>query len=424
MTAWTEGHVALIRTHVDRVAAADAFATSGRMPALLRYLVEAELNGSGRRLSQAGIAIDVFQRDASFDPAVDSIVRVEMGRLRNKLREYYTTQGAQDAVTFSVPKGGYSLAIDVSPGAAPAGRSTAPKQELRFCATKDGTTIAYATSGAGYPLVKAANWMSHLEYDHQSPVWRHWWARLAERFQLIRYDERGCGLSDWDVADISFDAWVDDLESVVGAAAPQKFALLGMSQGVPVAVAYAARFPERVSHLILYGGPLRGALALGDPEINERMGVMRQLLKLGWAEPSHAFSRVFASLFLPGGSEDQLKWFMDLQRVTTSAANAVRFWDVCCNFDLSAIAPQVRAPTLVMHVENDAVVPFAEARYLAARIPGARLIPLQSSNHILLENEPAWGRFLDEVTEFIGRTERRAVPGGRRADDRAPRAKP
>jgi pimeloyl-ACP methyl ester carboxylesterase len=418
MTAWTAEHVALIRSQLQRVTAGSAFAASGRMPALLRHLVEAEMDGGARRLSQMSIAMDVFGRPGDFDPAVDSIVRVEMGRLRNKLREYYTTEGKGDPVTFEVPKGRYTIAIEVK--AASGGRqSQVPNQELRFCQAKDGTTIAYATSGNGYPLVKVANWLSHLEYDYQSPIWRHWWGGLAERFRLIRYDERGCGLSDWNVADISFDAWVDDLEEVANTTAPGKFALFGMSQGVPVAVAYAARYPERVSHLILYGGPLRGALTLGDPSIDERVKLLRQLLKLGWAEPSHAFSRVFASLFVPQGSEEQFKWFDDLQRVCTSADNAVRFWDVCCTLDVSAIAQQVRTPALVLHVEQDSVVPFEEARFTASRIPGARLVPLQSNNHILLENEPAFSKLLEEVSEFIGRGERRQTAGGRREADRA-----
>lgn len=419
MTAWTAEHVGQIRSQLERVAAGSAFSTSGRMPALLRHLVEAELNGAARRLSQMSIAIDVFNRDQGFDPAVDSIVRVEMGRLRNKLREYYTTEGSGDLVVFAVPKGRYALSIDVRADAAATRHALAPKQELRFCSTRDSTTIAYATSGAGYPLVKVANWLSHLEYDYQSPIWRHWWAGLAERFRVIRYDERGCGLSDWDIADISFEAWVQDLVEVVNTAAPDKFALYGMSQGVPVAVAYAARFPERVSHLILYGGPLRGALTLGDPAIDERIALLRQLLKLGWAEPSHAFSRVFASLFVPQGTEEQFKWFDDLQRVSTSADNAVRFWDVCCTLDVSEIAQQVRAPTLVLHAEQDAVVPFAEARYTASKISGAQLVPLQSSNHILLEHEPSWAKFLEEVTDFIGAGERRHVGGGRREGDHA-----
>jgi len=411
MTAWTAEHVAQIRSQLGRVASSSAFATSGRMPALLRHLVEAELNGAARRLSQLSIAIDVFNRDQKFDPSVDS--------MRNKLREYYTTEGTGASVVFAVPKGQYTLSIDIKADAAGARATPVPKQELRFCSTKDSTTIAYATSGSGYPLVKVANWLSHLEYDYQSPIWRHWWAGLAERFRLIRYDERGCGLSDWEVADISFDAWVDDLVHVADTAAPEKFALFGMSQGVPVAVAYAARFPERVSHLILYGGPLRGALTLGDPAIEERMSLMRQLFKLGWAEPTHAFSRVFASLFVPQGTEEQFKWFDDLQRVSTSATNAVKFWDVCCTLDVSEIAQQVRVPTLVLHAERDAVVPFAEARYTASKIPGARLVPLQSSNHILLEHEPSWAKFLEEVTEFVGAGERRQTGGGRREGDRA-----
>ena len=419
MTAWTAEHVGQIRAQLDRVAAGSAFVTSGRMPALLRHLVEAELNGAARRLNQASIAIDVFNRDQQFDPAVDSIVRVEMGRLRNKLREYYTTEGANDVVVFAVPKGSYALSVEIRGDSPTASRPAVPKQELRFCTTHDNATIAYATSGSGYPLVKAANWMSHLEYDHQSPVWRHWWAGLAERFSLIRYDERGCGLSDWDVADFSYEAWVRDLEQVAETAAPGRFALLGMSQGVPVAVSYAARHPERVSHLILYGGGLRGALTLGDPETEERVQLLRQLLKHGWGKPDSEFRRVFATIFLPEGSEQQFKWFDDLQRVSTSAANAVKFWDVCTRLNATDEAARVQAPTLVIHSEHDALAPFDEARFTTSRIPDARLVPLPSRNHVLLGHEPAWAQFLEVVTEFIGPGERRQVAGGRRHGDHA-----
>jgi len=403
MAAWTAEQVALIRAQLERIVAGRVIANAGRMPALLRHLIESELDGAARRLNQTGIAIDVFERGADFDPGVDSIVRVEMGRLRNKLREYYTSEGSADPVVFSIPKGRYAVAVDMRAGnSVTASRAAVPRQELRFCETDDGAVIAYATSGSGYPLLKAANWLSHLEYDYQSPVWSHWWSGLAQRFRLIRYDERGCGLSDWDVADISADAWLRDLAQVADTTTPKKFALLGMSQGVPVAVAYAARFPERVSHLILYGGPLQGALASNETENAERVALLRQLLKVGWAEPSSAFRRVFASLFFPEGSEEQFKWFDDLQRVSCSTENALRFWDVCGRLDALDCASKIRVPTLVMHAEHDALIPFAEARNTAASIPGAQLVSLPSRNHILLEHEPAWSRFLDEVSAFVG----------------------
>jgi len=401
MTAWTSEHVALIRSQLERVAASPAFANAGRMALLLRYLVDADLNGAARRLNQKNIAIDVFQRDEHFDPAVDSIVRVEMGRLRNKLREFYSTTGVRDPVVFALPKGTYRPTVEFGPEVRSSLPSATPRQELRFCATRDGTTIAYAISGSGYPLVKAANWLSHLEYDFQSPVWRHWWRGFSERFRLIRYDERGCGLSDWDAADISFDAWVQDLEQVADTAAPKRFALFGMSQGVPVAVAYAAKHPERVSHLILYGGLLSGPMANDDQERIERANVLRQLLKIGWADRNPVFRQVFASLFVPEGTDEQFKWFDDLQRVSTSAANAVRYFDVFTRMDVSRDAARVRAPTLVLHADSDALIPFSEARAIAASIPGARLVPLKSKNHVLLEHEPAWSQFLEEVSEFI-----------------------
>jgi pimeloyl-ACP methyl ester carboxylesterase len=380
--------------------ACPAFAQTQRMGALLKYLVEAELDGTATRLSQYRIAIDVLGRDERFDPAADSIVRVEMGRLRAKLLEFYATDGAQDPVVLGLPKGHYKPVVELRSQPSRAAVPAMPRQDIRYCRTHDGVSIAYATSGGGYPLVKAGNWLSHLEFDYASPVWRHWWRDLGNRYQLIRYDSRACGLSDWDVPNLSFDAWVEDLELVIETAAPDRFALCGMSQGVAVAIAYAVRHPERVSHLVLYGGFARGARKRGVQE-RERSLLMQQLIRIGWAHPHHTFRQVFASLFIPEGTSEQQRWFDELQRASMSAANAERFPEVSGEIDIVDLLGQVSVPTLVIHANDDRAVAPSQARILASGIPNAKLVMLDGCNHIILEHEPAWPRFLEEVDAFI-----------------------
>jgi pimeloyl-ACP methyl ester carboxylesterase/DNA-binding CsgD family transcriptional regulator len=279
---------------------------------------------------------------------------------------------------------------------------TNPSQQIRFCTGSDGVRIAYARTGKGSPIVKAANWLTHLEFDWTSPVWRHWLDEFSRGRTLVRYDERGCGLSDWDAVDLSFDAWVRDLEVVVDAAGLTRFALLGISQGGAVAVAYAARHPERVSHLVLYGAFARGkrARATSQEEIDE-IEMTISLAVRGWGRENPAYRQLFATLFFPEGSPEQHRWFTDVQRLSTSAENAGRLLREVSNVDVRALAPRVACPTLVLHARDDARIVFDEGRLLAALIPGARLVPLESRNHILLEGEPAWGEFVAEVRGFL-----------------------
>jgi pimeloyl-ACP methyl ester carboxylesterase len=401
MAEWGAEEERLTRAQVERMAVSPLFAQGGRMVALLRYLVDAALAGTADDLNQYRIAIDVLGRDARFDPAVDSIVRVEMGRLRSKLIEFYATEGAADAVRVGLPKGRYRPSIEIKGDIASSDSVAMPEQEIRYCQADDGTSIAYAVSGRGYPFVKAANWLSHLEFDHQSPVWRHWWRELANRYELLRYDTRGGGLSDWSPAVVSFDAWVEDLHRVVEAHGVERFALFGMSQGVSVAVAYAARYPERISHLILYGGFVRGQPKRGTAQDVERFELLQHLIRVGWGDPQHAFRQVFGALFIPDGTHEQFKWFDELQRASMSAKNAAEFAREAHQVDLRPLLSQVEAPTLVLHANRDAAVPFAESKIIAGGIKGARLKPLDSNNHILFEHEPAFPQLLQEVDAFI-----------------------
>ena len=276
------------------------------------------------------------------------------------------------------------------------------KQQIRFCTGHDGVRIAYATSGHGPPLIKAANWLSHLEFDVGSPVWSHLLIELSRQHTLIRYDERGCGLSDRDVADLSFDAWLHDLETVVDAAQVERFPLLGLSQGASIAIAYAVRHPQRVSHLILHGGYARGRLKRNPtPQQREEAEVMNRLAEIGWGQQNPAFRQFFTTQYIPGGTAEQHHWFNELERVSTSAANAARFMREFNDIDVVDLLSRVSCPTLVLHSSRDVRVPFDEGRLIAGRIPEARFVPLESENHLLLESEPAWQRWVDEVRAFL-----------------------
>jgi pimeloyl-ACP methyl ester carboxylesterase/DNA-binding CsgD family transcriptional regulator len=279
-------------------------------------------------------------------------------------------------------------------------------EKVQFCTAPDGVRIAYAIHGAGPPLVRTATWLTHLEFDWESPVWRHWLVGLAERHTLIRYDERGCGLSDRDVEDLSLDARVADLDAVIDAAGFERVALLGMSQSGPVAVAYAARHPERVSHLVLFATYARGRLMRDpSPSAREHAELMISLIRMGWAQNQPAFRRLFTTLFIPGATSEQMQWFDDLQRVTTEPETAVRIRHARNHDEVTREATQVSSPTLVLHGRDDALAPFAEGRMLATLIPGARFVSLDSPNHILLADEPAWLQFQDEVRNFLGPVE-------------------
>ena len=288
------------------------------------------------------------------------------------------------------------------------------QQQIRFCKTTDGVRIAYATVGTGNPLVKAANWLSHVEYDWRTPVWRPLFERLARNRRLVRYDERGCGLSDWDVDEFSLDAWVRDLEAVVDAAGLKRFPLLGISQGGPIAIAYTVRHPERVSRLVLYGTYPRGYMKrdLTPAQLEERR-LLIDLARIGWGRETPAFRQVFTSLFIPGGSPEQLRWFNDLQRESTSPENAARMITAFGLLDVRDIAPQVNVPTLVMHARGDMRIGFEEGRQLASLIPGARFVPLESRNHLVLEDEPAFAHFVSEIEAFLDADEEDAAPRAR-----------
>ncbi|WP_372526404.1 alpha/beta fold hydrolase [Piscinibacter sp.] len=277
------------------------------------------------------------------------------------------------------------------------------RQSIRFCTAPDGTRIAVASIGSGPPLVRAAHWLSHVEHDLDSPVWRPWLAELSRNHTYIRYDQRGCGLSDPEVTDFSLEATVGDLEAVVDCLKLRCFPLMGMSQGGAVAITYAVRHPDKVSHLILPGAYARGALRrAATATARLEAETLVNLIRLGWGRDNPAFRQVFTNQFIPGGTPAQHQWWNELERLTARPESAARLLEAFHQVDVTDVASQLHVPTLVLHARGDARVPFDEGLRLAALIPGARFVPLDSDNHVLLDSEPAWAQFLGEVRSFLG----------------------
>ena len=286
---------------------------------------------------------------------------------------------------------------------APGSRELLARQKIQFCTAQDGARIAYASVGKGPTIVKAANWLSHLEHDWDAPIWSPLFRDLAADHHFVRYDERGNGLSDWDVADISFDAFVTDLETVVEANKLDKFALLGISQGAAVSIEYAIRYPEKVSQLILFGGYAAGwRIGATEALTKEREAVMT-LTAVGWGTDNPAYRQIFSSTFMPDANEAEFNWFNDFQRLTTSAENAVRFLSVFADIDVRHRLAQVKVPTLVIHAMGDQRIPISVGRDIAAAIPNAEFVGLESNGHLLLGREPASKAFVQAIRDFMAR---------------------
>lgn len=275
------------------------------------------------------------------------------------------------------------------------------EQKIGFCNARDGAKIAYATLGSGPPLLKAANWLNHLEFDWASPIWGRSFAAIAHYRTFIRYDERGCGLSDWDVDDLSFEAFVEDLEAVADNLGLERFPLLGISQGAAVSIEYAVRHPERVSGLILIGSYAAGWRHLTDPEEQARREAVLTLTELGWGTDNPAYRHIFSQTFMPDAPPEDLVWFDEFQRQTASPGNAVRFQQAFGLIDVRDRLAEVRAPTIVLHAERDQRIPLEVGRAVADGIPGAQFVPLDSGNHILVESEPAWQECVEAVGTFL-----------------------
>jgi pimeloyl-ACP methyl ester carboxylesterase/DNA-binding CsgD family transcriptional regulator len=276
------------------------------------------------------------------------------------------------------------------------------RQRVRYLKTSDGAQLAWAAAGSGPVIVKGAHWLAHLEYDWESPVWKHWTEFFTANFRTIRYDERGCGLSDWATSGYSLAQWLGDLEAVIDAAGvSEPMTLLGISQGGGACIEYAIKHPERVSKLILYGAYARGSRHRGNPEKHHEHTALIDLMRAGWDRQNPVFRQLFTSRFIPEGTDEQVRWFNELCLKTTSPQAAADLMTVRSSLNIVDKLAAIRVPTLVLHAKRDNAVPFAEGQLLASSIPGAEFVELDSCNHILLEHEPAWARFRGEVLEFM-----------------------
>ena len=337
------------------------------------------------------------------EPGGVCISRQTYEQIEGKLPFACRLLGSQKLKNIPKPVEVYAIDLNGAPAAGPVDPRNM-KLKVNYCRAPDGVRLAYATVGSGPPLVKTANWMNHVEYDWESAVHRFFFIALARDFTLLRYDARGNGLSDWDVEDVSLDAWVSDLETVVNAAGLDRFPLLAMSQGCAISVAFAVRHPERVSHLVLYGGFARGAYRRAKNELElQKAKALATLIRTGWGEETPVFRQLFSSLFMPGATQEQLQKFAERQRKTTTAESAYRYFEVTRNLDVSELLGKVSVPTLVMHKRDDQVQPFEAGRELAAGIPGARFVALQGQNHIPLEQDPETERMLEEIKLFLKR---------------------
>lgn len=354
--------------------------------------------------SEHAIASPWVRDEAAFGRDKNKLIPMRIGGVTPPLgfRQFHTIDisGWAETGGKSVPE-----ALEGSLGG-PAPTSSPPKasltkQRINFCKTADGVTLAYSRAGEGPPLLKAANWLNHLEYEWNNPLWRHWIDELAGRHTLIRYDERGNGMSDWHMPDLTFDHLVDDLATVADAAGLDRFDLLGISQGSPVAIAFAARHPDRVRRMVLINGFATGWRFARDQAFVERWDAMATLARTGWGQDNPAFRQTFTSLFFPDATPQQSAWWNELQKLSTSPANAERLMRMFGEIDASDLMEKVRAPTLVLHCRNDQLVPFEAGRLMASRIPNAEFVALESRNHLVLESEPAWAKISQEMRDFL-----------------------
>lgn len=344
--------------------------------------------------------------DAVWDGRIvsDSAVSARISKARSLLGD----SGSRQAIIKTVPKRGFRFVAPVErqDTVAPAGADRpapdrAPRQTVRFCRSADGHEIAYARSGSGPPLLRAGHWLTHLEHDWNSPVWRPFLDELGHEFEIVRYDQRGNGLSDWNLREFTLESCVADLETVADAAGLDRFALYGTSQGVPIAVAYAARHPERVSRLVLHGGYAQGRLVREGLDEREQGEAILTLIRHGWGQPGSPFIRAFSSMFIPDATAEQLSSLTDLQRQTTSPENAATIRNAVDRFDVSYLLGNISVPTLVLHARNDGVQPLDQGRKLAAGIPDAEFTMLESANHVILSHEPAWTVLFAELKRFL-----------------------
>jgi DNA-binding winged helix-turn-helix (wHTH) protein/pimeloyl-ACP methyl ester carboxylesterase len=361
---------------------------------LIAYLAR----NAGRIVSKDELIAMVWQGRTVSDSTISS----QISAARHALND----SGKLQRVVKTVHGRGFRFNATVKaegPSCGPAKVSTveATSVDIRYCRSPDGVGLAYASTGSGPPLVRAASFLTHLEYDLQSVLFSHWINDLSREFRYLRYDERGNGLSDWNTDDFSFEKMIVDLETVVEATGLEQFALLGSSQGASVSIAFAHRHPDKISCLVIYDGFATGFEQSEDQDFKETRRALLELTRVSWGKPNPVGRQAYASLFMPNATTDQQADFNKLQQVTTTPENAHKILKAFSEIDVRPLLPEIRVPTLVLHRRDDAVVPFEAGRLIASSIPHAKFVPLDGANHIVLEHEPEWQKILIEVTKFV-----------------------
>lgn len=369
-------------------------------PMVFDLLVFLAMSG-GRLVPKEELVEAVWNGRAVSDAAIDSRIsaaRTAIGDL-----------GPERHTIVTVPRRGVRFIADVSSddaGNAVAAAGPVPErgrdQSVRFCRSRDGTTLAHAVSGSGPPLVRVGHWLTHVEHDWRSIIWAPFLDRLGASFTVHRYDQRGSGLSDRDVEQLDLEAFVEDLEAVVEANGLDRFVLYGSSQGAPVAAAYAARHPERVDRLILHGGYVTGRALRPDPEEREQGEAMLSLIRTGWGRPGGQFLKAFSAIYIPDGTSEQVDALAELQKLSATPEMAARIRKAVDLFDVAGLLPAISVPALVLHARDDAVQPAEQGRELARLIPGATFRLFQSRNHVILPQEADWGRQFHLIGDFCG----------------------
>jgi pimeloyl-ACP methyl ester carboxylesterase/DNA-binding winged helix-turn-helix (wHTH) protein len=310
----------------------------------------------------------------------------------------------------TVPRHGYRFVAEVTTPK-PHGRliqlepvqqlSDAPDQQVQFFTTSDGVRIAYSIGGQGPVLVRTIHWLNHLDFEWKTPLRRQWLLEIMQHNMLVRYDQRGSGLSDWNVSDFSFERTVQDFEELVEAAGLEKFAILGGCQGAAVGIAYAVRHPERVTKLIINGTFANGWPAPG-PAAQEHLEAMLTLIRSGWGRDNPAFRQLWTTLFRPDVDAVEAAWLNELQRISASPENAALMIAEFPNIKILDMLPKISCPTLVLHSRDDGAVPVHEGKLIAARIRGARFVELPSRSHMIAPGDTAWEQFVNEFSAFLG----------------------
>lgn len=392
----------LIEYQLQQIKLSPQFEQAGRMFPLLEYLIHQELNGELNSFNQTCLAIEVFGKSADFDSVSDSIVRVEVGRLRNKLREYFNDLGKNGPVLIEFPKGQYRPHFTFRRVSDSSSLPPLPKQKIHFCKTSDNINIAYATmgSGSGLPLVKTSTWLTHLEIDYAQPTYHHFWSEFSRDRQFVRYDSRNMGLSQRKINNFTFEDMVSDLEAVIDAAGIEKCILFGTSQGVSVAAAYAARHPERVSRLILLSGFLRGPNKAPELWGEEFGDAFCSALKVGWQQENSNFRKLVCRILIPDGTQEQYRLLDELQLASCDKDAVLEYAALVNDIDVSGEVGKIQAPTLIFHGKGDDN-PIQESYLAASLIPNSELIVLETSNHLLQADEKAWDCFVDATNTFI-----------------------